>query len=51
MVFIVRPLEREFPQNVEFLLFEGIHKYDLSYSKYIEYSIPNSLEVVLTVRT
>ena len=29
----VRPLEHELPQNVEFLLFKGVHKYDLSYSK------------------
>ena len=29
----LRPLEREFPQKVEFLLFEGVHKYDLSYSE------------------
>lgn len=51
--YAVRPPEREFPQNAEFLLYEGVHnKYDLSYSskaKYIEYSIPNLLEVVLAV--
>ena len=29
----VSPLERTLPQNAEFLLFEGIHKYDLLYLK------------------
>ena len=35
IIIISTSLEHEFLQNAEFLLFKGVHMYDLSYLKYL----------------